>query len=257
MNRFTKSSDDAASLIISAIFLGLVTLAAGWGAARAVEFHSMQGLPQWMGIFINYAIMLGVALIFVLASSMGDPSTFGFTRPRVAGGYGSAITWGLTLGVIASIVNLTAGAGRIGPVQGLSFLQIVLLVWLLASVAEEVLVRGYVQSYMTPLVDRGFTVFRLRFSVPVIISALFFAAMHLILLASGTSFLTTYIVVVFAFVLGLVAAYQRERTGSVLPPIAAHISFNVGGMIGGIIFVIIQIALFGKSAVEVTKAIGG
>jgi membrane protease YdiL (CAAX protease family) len=201
--------------------------------------------------------MLGVALIFVLASSMGDPSTFGFTRPRVAGGYGASITWGLTLGVIASLVNLLAGAGGIGPVQGLSFIQIVLLVWLLASVAEEVLVRGYVQSYMTPLVGHGFTVFRLRLSLPVMISALFFAAMHLVLLASGTSFLTTYLVIVFAFALGLVAAYQRERTGSILPPIAAHISFNIGGMIGGIIFVILQIALFGKSAAEVTKAIGG
>lgn len=256
MNRFTKGSDDAASLIISAVFLGIVTLAAAWGAAQAVEFHSMQGLPQWMGIFINYAIMLGVALIFVLASSMGDPSIFGFTRPRTAGGYGASITWGLTLGVIAAIVNLTAGAGRIGAVEGLSFLQIVLLVWVLASIAEEVLVRGYVQSYMTPLVGIGFTVFRLRISLPVMISAVFFAAMHLILLAS-TSALTTYIVVVFAFALGLVAAYQRERTGSVLPPIAAHVSFNIGGFIGGVIFVIIQIALFGKSAVEVTKAIGG
>jgi membrane protease YdiL (CAAX protease family) len=161
------------------------------------------------------------------------------------------------LGVVASIVNLMAGAGRLGPMQGLSFLQIVLLVWLLASVAEEVLVRGYVQSYMAPLSGRGFSVFRLRISVPVIVSALFFAAMHLVLLASGTSFLTTYIVIVFAFALGLVAAYQRERTGSVLPPIAAHISFNVGGVLGGVIYVIVQIALFGKTAVEVTKAIGG
>jgi membrane protease YdiL (CAAX protease family) len=257
MDRFTKSTDDGASLVISAIFLGIVTLCAGWGAARAVEFHAMQGLPQWTAIFINYAIMLGVALIFVLASSMGDPSSFGFTRPRMAGGYGASITWGVTLGVVAAIVNLVAGAGPIGSLQGLSFLQIVLLVWLLASVAEEVLVRGFIQSYMTPLVGRSFTVLRLRLSLPVTLSALFFAAMHLILLTRNTSPLTTFIMVVFALGLGLVAAYQRERTGSILPPIAAHISFNIGGLIGGVIFVIIQIALFGKSAVEVTKAIGG
>ena len=138
----------------------------------------MQGLPHWMGIFINYAIMLAVTLILVIASSMGDPTTYGFTRPRIPGAYGPSITWGVVLGVIASVVNLMAGAGRIGPLAGLSFLQIVLLVWLLASVAEEVLVRGYVQSYMTPLVGRGFTVFRLRLSLPVTISALFFAAIE-------------------------------------------------------------------------------
>jgi membrane protease YdiL (CAAX protease family) len=130
-------------------------------------------------------------------------------------------------------------------------------VWILASVAEEILVRGYVQSYLAPLMDRGFTVFRLRISLPVILSAVFFAAMHLILLTTGTSLLTTHIIVVFAFFLGLIAAYQRERTGSILPAITAHVSFNMGGVIGGAIYVILQIAVFGKTAAEVVRALRG
>ena len=257
MDRFNKRTDYTTSLVISAIFLGIVVLFAAWGSSRAVRYFAVEGSPEWMGVFVNYAIMLAVSLILVIASSMGDPSSFGFTRPKVGGGYGAGITWGLILGAIASIVTLASRAGGMSPLKGLSFVQIVLLVWVFASVAEEVLVRGYVQSYLEPLTNRGFTVFRMRISLPVILSAIFFAAMHIILLATGTSFLTTYIIVVFAFFLGLIAAYQRERTGSLLPPIAAHVSFNIGGVVGGAIYVIVQIAVFGKTAVEVTRALSG
>ena len=257
MNRYNRGTADATAIIVSAIFLGIVVLFAAWGSSRAVEYLSAPGSPEWMGVFINYAAMLAVALILILASSMGDPSAFGFTRPRVGGGYGAGITWGLVLGLIASFLNLASGEGRVAPLEGLSFLQIVLLVWVLASVAEELLVRGYVQSYLEPLAHKGFHVFKLRLSLPVILSALFFAAMHLILLTTGTPTLTVYVVVVFAFFLGLVAAYQRERTRSVLPAIAAHVSFNIGGVLGGAIYVILQIALFGKTAAEVTRVLGG
>lgn len=37
------------------------------------------------------------------------------------------------------------------------------------------------------------------------------------------------ITVFFAFVLGLVAGYQRERTGSLVPAIMVHMFANVGG----------------------------
>ena len=257
MNRFNKRTDDPTSIVVSAIFLGIVVLFAAWGSSRAVRYFALEGSPEWMSVFVNYATMLAVSLILVLASSMGDPSSFGFTRPKVVGGYGAGITWGIILGVIASIVSLTSHAGGISPLKGLSFVQMILLVWILASVAEEVLVRGYVQSYLEPLTNRGFTAFHLRISLPVILSALFFAAMHIVLLATGTSFLTTYIIVVFTFLLGLVAAYQRERTGSILPAIAAHVSFNIGGGVGGVLYVILQITVFGKTAVEVTKALSG
>ena len=257
MDRFNKRTDYATSLVVSAVFLGIVVLVAAWGSSRAVQYLAIDGAPAWMSLFVNYAIMLAVSLILVLASSMGDPSRFGFTRPKVRGGYGAGITWGLVLGTMASFVSLAARVGGMSPLKGLGFVQIVLLVWILASVAEEVLVRGYIQGYLSTLMDRGFTVFRMRISLPVLLSALFFAAMHLILLTTATSFLLTYIIVVFAFFLGLIAAYQRERTGSLLPAITAHVSFNVGGVIGGAIYVILQIAVFGKTAVEVVRTLRG
>jgi membrane protease YdiL (CAAX protease family) len=257
MNGLSGKAVDVPTLVVSAIFLGVVVLAASWGASWAVEHYSAENTPEWMSVFVEYMAMLAVALILVLASSMGDPASFGFVKPRIPGGYGVGITWGLVLGALASITNLAAGGTGMAPLRGLSFLQIVLLVWLLASVAEEVFVRGYIQSYLEPLAARGFKVFRWRISVPVIISALFFSAMHLILLTTGMPFLSVYVILVFTFCLGLAAAMQRERTGSVLPAIATHISFNVGGMIGGMLYVIIQVVLVGRTAAEVTKALTG
>jgi membrane protease YdiL (CAAX protease family) len=257
MDRYDRKPGFAASIVISAIFLGVVVLFASWGGSRAVEYLAGEGLPVWIGMFVNYSIMLAVALVLVIASSMGDPTGFGFTRPKVRGGYGAGITWGAVLGILASLAGLASHTGGLSPLKGLGFLQVVLLVWIFASVAEEVLVRGYVQSYLEPLRDRGFSAFRMRISLPVLLSALFFAAMHLILLSTGTSFFATYIVIAFAFFLGLVAAYQREKTGSLLPAIAAHVSFNIGGVVGGAIYVILQIAVFGRTAAEVTRALGG
>ena len=257
MNRFDNRTEDASSVFISAMFLGMTVLFAAWGSSRAVTYLAPDGSPAWVGLFINGAAMLAVSLVLVLASSMGDPSRFGFTRPKLGGGYGAGITWGLALGFFASLLNLVAGGGGISPAQGLSFLQIVLLIWVLASVAEEILVRGYVQSYLEPLSNIGFTVFRIRISLPVLLSALFFSAMHLILLTTNTPFITIYVVLVFTFFLGLVTAYQRERTRSVIPAIVAHVCFNIGGVAGGIVFVIIQIAIFGRTALEVKGSMGG
>jgi len=257
MDRLNGKAVDTPALLVSAIFLGIVVLAASWGAGWVVKHFSAEATPEWMSVFVEYMAMLAVALILVLASSMGDPESFGFIRPRVTGGYGTGITWGLALGALASIIALASGAGRMPLLERLSLGQMVLLIWLLASVAEEVFVRGYVQSYLEPLKHRGLKLFKWSFSVPVIVSALFFSAMHLILLTTGMAFLAIYIVLVFTFFLGIAAAKQRERSGSVLPAITTHISFNVGGLIGGMIYVIVQVAIVGRSAVEITRALGG
>ena len=257
MSPFSRGNEDSTSIIISAVFLGAMALFAAWGSSSAVVYLADEGSPEWIGLFINGAAMLAVSLVLVLASSLGDPSGFGFTRPKVGAGYGAGVTWGLLLGVLASVLNLSAGGSGLVPLRGLSIVQIILLVWLLASVAEEVLVRGFFQSYLEPLSHIGFKAFGKRISLPVLLGALFFSAMHLILLTTGTPFLTVYVIMAFMFFLGLVTGYQRERSGSILPSIVTHVSFNVGGLIGGIIYIIVQIAVVGRTAAEVVGALGG
>ena len=121
----------------------------------------------------------------------------------------------------------------------------------------EVLVRGYVQSYLEPLSVVAFGIGRLKVSLPVLLSALFFSLMHLLLFATDTHPVTIGVILVFTFLLGLVAARQRERTGSILPAITTHMSFNVGGAIGGILFVIANVVLLGRTTAEVMRTVTG
>lgn len=252
----TNQSASASSIIISAIFLGAVVLFASWASARIVDYFAADVAPRWMSVFVNYCIMLATSLILVLASSRGDPTSFGFRIPDVVP-YRQIVAPSIILGVCATVAGLLTGTGGPRVLQGLGFWQIVLLIWLFASFSEEILTRGFVQSYLDPLAHRGFTAFRIRFTLPVMLSALFFAAMHLVLLRSGTALVSVYIIVVFTFFLGLLAAYHREKSNSIVPPIVAHISFNVGGVIGGILFVLAQVAFFGRTASEVSRMLGG
>jgi membrane protease YdiL (CAAX protease family) len=75
---------------------------------------------------------------------------------------------------------------------------------------------------------------------------LFFGAMHLVLLLAGADIQTTAIIVIFTFSLGLLAGHQRAKSGSLIPAIVLHALANVGGILGGIVYVLITIVTTGK-----------
>jgi membrane protease YdiL (CAAX protease family) len=63
--------------------------------------------------------------------------------------------------------------------------------------------------------------------MPVVVSGLFFGAMHLTLIRLiGPGAIP---IVLAATYLGLVAAYYREKTGSLLPAYILHVLFNIAG----------------------------
>ena len=64
-------------------------------------------------------------------------------------------------------------------------------------------------------------------SVPVLTSALFFGAMHVVLWPIlGPAAL---VVICLAAILGLIAGHYREKTGSLIPAILIHAFFDIGG----------------------------
>jgi membrane protease YdiL (CAAX protease family) len=62
--------------------------------------------------------------------------------------------------------------------------------------------------------------------------------MHLPLLFGGAEFTASVVIVLSVTALGNVYATARARTGSLRPAIAAHVTFNVGGFFGGVIYCI-------------------
>jgi len=101
-------------------------------------------------------------------------------------------------------------------------------VWIYASVCEEVLTRGLLQTLLTGKKDAGAAA-RRGLSLPVLLSGIFFGLMHLVLIKSMGP--AAFPMIVVATFLGIVAARYREKTGSLIPAVFVHALFNVGGML--------------------------
>ena len=101
-------------------------------------------------------------------------------------------------------------------------LQFFLFVFICASVAEELLFRGFLQ------------LFKRHISLPVIISALAFSLAHLCLIASGAGAYFLFRTLTFTFVLGLIAGYYQEKYDNNAYAIIVHMSGNLMGLIASI-----------------------
>jgi len=186
----------------------------------------------WLMLFINYTAMLAFSMIIMLIVGKGKLSRYGFQFPRNMQP-GPVVLLGLGIGIIAALVA-NALPGEEGSVVGeLSFLQQVIFIWIYASISEEVLTRGLIQSSLASLTKYGFGVFGMRISLPVLVGALFFGFMHVAQSAMGASGSQVVATILFAFILGVVAGYHREQTESLVPAVIVHMFANVGGSLAG------------------------
>jgi len=213
----------------------LVVLAAGWAAfmlAASIASATVRGSAAYQVYLKTLLVFAAFALISVW-------------RKRVPGSYGlrraSGVRWrrtvaaGLALGAATSlIILLLGGSGMQAALGSMKFWQIVLIVWIGSSISEEIFTRGWAQGAL----DRWRGVAYGGHSVPVIVAALLFGSMHITLIGHGVDIITTVVVVISATLLGLIAGSLRERHGGLAPAILVHICFNIGGAMGGVIYVL-------------------
>ncbi|MBN1211966.1 MAG: CPBP family intramembrane metalloprotease [candidate division Zixibacteria bacterium] len=152
----------------------------------------------------------------------------------------------LLLGMTATIVVIASGASGSPVARQLSLPQMILFVWLFSSIIEEVFTRGFIQGHLSVLSGRYVKLLFFRVELPVFISAFFFACMHLVLPFVGADTVTTVVIWLFTFSLGLLAGHLRAGTGSLIPAVTAHMLANIGGLVGGIIYNIISFIISGK-----------
>jgi membrane protease YdiL (CAAX protease family) len=178
--------------------------------------------------FVTHSVMLALSLAAMWLLSKGRLDLFGFTNgaykfnPRI-------LLWVLPTAVLSimSAVASPGGQGTGGP-TGLTKPQMVVFIWVYASISEETLTRGLLQTLLSGNAQVGVAAPR-RLSMPVLVSGLFFGSMHIVLVKSmGAAAVPVILLAVF---LGLVAARYRERTGSLFPAIIVHALFNIGGML--------------------------
>ncbi|MEW6411905.1 MAG: CPBP family intramembrane glutamic endopeptidase [Candidatus Zixiibacteriota bacterium] len=179
-----------------------------------------------------------LSLVAIAVLGKGKFSEYGFCLPK--GGY----QWMLIaataplLGIAATIAVLGLGGSGSPVAKSLTFPQIVLFVWILSSTIEEVFTRGFLQGHLAPLSGRYLEFPLFKIEIPVLVSAVFFSAMHLVLAFSGADAVTTVVTLLFTFAIGLIAGHLRSLTGSLIPAIVVHMLANIGGMIGGILYAV-------------------
>ena len=179
--------------------------------------------------FITHSLMLLLSLAVIGICSRGRFSEFGLTT----GNYRfrlKILLWVLPTGILSSLALLAPEAGDSpGFLRDMTQLQLVVFVWFYASLCEEVLTRGLLQTLLSGS-DSGGTRNRI-FTMPVVVSGLVFGAMHLVLV--GPLGKMAVVPVILTTLLGFLAAHYREKTGSLIPAIIVHALFNVGGMLPG------------------------
>jgi len=172
--------------------------------------------------------MITMSLILILLINGGNLHNYGF---KISFEFDiiKILIISIALGFFSSYIsNFIKSSGSFSPTSDFTFIHKILFVIILASIAEEVLTRGLIQGYLSPFSDIDFYILKIQISLPVFISALFFGAMHLMLLQMGVPAARVIIIVIFGFILGIIAGYMRESTNSLFPAIIVHSCFNIG-----------------------------
>jgi len=176
---------------------------------------------------VTHSVLLLLSLALMAWFSKGRLAEFGFT-------FGSfRLSWGFFAWLVPLLLMSLMGAmavrsGQKADVMGLGLtrLQAVVFIWLYASLCEEILTRGLLQTLLVKACGGG-GASRRWLNLPVVVSGLFFGAMHLVLMQRmGAKALP---IVAFTIYLGLVAAHYRQKTGSLAPAILFHMLFNITG----------------------------
>jgi Type II CAAX prenyl endopeptidase Rce1-like len=125
----------------------------------------------------------------------------------------------------------------------MSFLELVVFIWLLSSFSEEVYVRGLVQSWVANRDEvKGIGS---AFAPSIVSSAFLFAAMHVSLMWSSAGVKGGLAIVLAMLSLGWDCAVLRARSRSLWPAIACHVIGNVAAVPGGILGVILYRLIYG------------
>jgi len=187
----------------------------------------------WVEQAVTQGLMAAFA-VGAMAMSRRPFAEFGFRRPVPAKGHFKL--WGLLLGAAGTGVILAFGLRGMRGLAAYGLPGIVLWIWVIAPIVEEVFCRGWFQSLVAGAGESDLHHERSRTAV--IWSTALFGAMHLVLLFAGIDIATVVVIVLSVTALGYVCATARARTGSLCPAIAAHVMFNIGGMLAGVIYTI-------------------
>jgi membrane protease YdiL (CAAX protease family) len=211
--------------IVVALLMGVAIAVTAFVAPALFMMAEDVWLPP---SFLTHTSMLLISFLIVAFLSRGKLSSYGFTR----GSFRMTPTillWIIPTSFLSVLqyVAMRSGAATIDAFN-LSHLQVILFIWIYASICEETFIRGLLQGWLFPLGQYKVTLIRKwSLSIPVLFGGFFFGAMHIVLWPKMGPL--AIMPMSLATGLGIVAGYYREKTGSLIPAVLIHSLFNIGG----------------------------
>ncbi|PIE77851.1 MAG: hypothetical protein CSA15_11180 [Candidatus Delongbacteria bacterium] len=220
------------SLISIGIFIGSIFIANPISNILindyGIDFNTKQSIFK--------ITILIISVISMLILNKGNLKEFGFKKPKPISYF--KLTWLTAVVVIPSIIIsavLFLGVmDTLFPQKGLNkiipeknFLTTIVTIWFLSSFSETILTRGLFQSMLKNLKQIKF----MRLSLPVILTGIFFGLLHTSLFFAGKSIWFTAFIVSFTTSTGVLAAYYREKSDSIIPAFLVHLLANIIGAI--------------------------
>lgn len=192
------------------------------------SFVSIRAIPGNTPKILSEFTYFIISSLFILILSKGKISEYGFRNSRVNYILSSIIITFLICSLLWFIPHLISndnnGYHQIS--NDLALFNKVFILILLPSIAEETFVRGLIQSYLMPLRNFGFSLFKKHISLPVLLSTLFFGALHIWIFYYELSVIYSIGFIVKTLIIGFIAAYYREKSNSLITPILIHITAN-------------------------------
>lgn len=187
--------------------------------------------------FASYAALAAIAIVaMAIGARHNGWRRYGFRAAR--GGWWPCTAVAVVAGVLSSVlVKVGHGSGLDAAMAGIGPATLIAMV-VVATLVEELFVRGWMLGALEPIAARVVRVGRYVVSVRVLTGAVFFGAMHVTLAKTPIDGSTFAVILGFTIVLGIFCGVARERSGSLLPAIATHFAGNLGGLLGGVLYVL-------------------
>lgn len=190
---------------------------------------SIRAIPGNTPMIFSEFCFLIFSLLFIAFFSRFKFRTFGFKYVEIKRYWFPVALVTFIYGgfLIAKIFFETANSTQIH----ISPLHLFLFYVLLPSLSEEIFIRGFIQSFLNPLKHLSFNGFKLRISLPVLMSMMYFIILHFGVFTNLNS--TMYYLFYFLSIafIGFLAAIYREKTDSIIPGFIIHLIVNVFSVI--------------------------
>jgi membrane protease YdiL (CAAX protease family) len=192
-----------------------------------VVLNKRMSMPSSMALIVNHAVMLVIALPLIAWFSKGYLSDYGLQWPKSKHYVLSALAWGAFFGVLMTAVDYFPQILKhIPPPDNLSLAPASICAWIFFEAVfvgptEEIPFRGLLQTFLMQRTSGRVRFWKYDMHVAGVILALLFALAHLSSFWTGLFWMALG-QQIYAFALGILYAYWREKSGSLLAPIIGH-----------------------------------